>query len=45
MGKFLEKLGLKIQNLWCKFQCFWNWLVSKLLFSVSDCPNKLCSCK
>jgi len=45
MGKLLEKLGLKIQAGWCKFQCWWNWLVSKLLFNVAACPNKTCTCK
>jgi len=25
MGKFLEKVGLKFQKIWCKFQCWWNW--------------------
>ena len=24
MGKFLVKLGLKIQAWWCLFQCYWN---------------------
>jgi len=24
MGKFLVKLGLKIQALWCLFECWWN---------------------
>lgn len=45
MGKLLVKVGLKLQQLWCKFQCGWNWLVAKMLFSVKDCPNKLCTCK
>ena len=45
MGKLLVKLGLKIQQLWCKFKCGWNWLVSKLMFSVENCPYKLCKCK
>jgi len=26
MGKFLVKIGYKIQELWCRFQCWWNWL-------------------
>ena len=30
MGKFLVKLGLKIQAWWCLFECSWNRLVSKL---------------
>lgn len=45
MGKFLVKLGLKIQALWSKFQCKWNWLVSKIMFNTDSCPNKLCTCK
>jgi hypothetical protein len=45
MGKFLVKLGLKIQALWCKFQCKWNWLVSKIMFDTDSCPNKICTCK
>lgn len=45
MGKLLVKLGLKVQELWSKFQCSWNKLVSKLLFKTSDCPYKLCTCK
>jgi hypothetical protein len=44
MGKLLVKLGLWIQRLECKFQCSWNWLISKLLFKVDTCPNKLCTC-
>ena len=45
MGKWLVKIGLKIQNLWCRFQCSWNWLLSKLSFNVNDCPYKMCECK
>jgi hypothetical protein len=45
MGKLLEKLGLKMQEGWKKFQCFWNCIVSKLMFNVESCPNKLCTCK
>ena len=45
MGKLLEKLGLKLQAWWCKFQCCWNWVVSKLLFNVAACPHKPCTCK
>ena len=33
-----------MKAMWCKFQCGWNWLLSKLLFDVSSCPYKLCSC-
>jgi len=45
MGKLFVKIGLWMQGVWCKFQCKWNWLVSKLLFDVEACPNKLCTCK
>jgi len=45
MGKFLVKIGLKVQAAWCKFQCWWNWLVTRLLFKVDKCPYKLCQCK
>ncbi len=45
MGKFFIKLGLWIQDMWCKFQCKWNWMIAKLLFDVSACPNKNCTCK
>lgn len=45
MGKLFVKIGLWMQSVWCKFQCWWNWLVSKLMFSVDYCPNKLCTCK
>ena len=44
MGKFLVKLGLKIQAWWCLFQCYWNKIVSKLMFDVEFCPHKLCKC-
>ena len=44
MGKLLVKLGLKVQDLWKKFQCLWNKGVSKIMFSPSDCPHKLCTC-
>lgn len=45
MGKLFVKIGLWMQEVWCKFQCQWNWIISKLMFSVSACPNKLCTCK
>ena len=45
MGRLLVKVGLWMQAMWCKFQCAWNYGVSKLLFSVNSCPNKLCTCK
>ena len=34
-----------IQSVWCKFQCWWNALLMKLMFEVDSCPNKLCKCK
>tara|TARA_R100001463_G_scaffold42546_5_gene89085 strand:- start:2514 stop:2750 length:237 start_codon:yes stop_codon:yes gene_type:complete len=44
MGKLLEKIGVKLQVWWCKFQCCWNWMVSKLLFNIGACPYKMCKC-
>ena len=45
MGKLLIWLGESISDLWCKLQCKWNWMMSKLMFNVDSCPNKLCTCK
>lgn len=45
MGKLLVKLGLWIQVVWCKFACFYNFLVSKLIIKVDTCSNQICSCK
>ena len=45
MGKLLVKIGLWIQNIWCKFQCKWNWMISKLIFNVKECPVAQCVCK
>ena len=28
-----------------KLKCAWNWVISKVMFSVDNCPNKLCTCK
>ena len=44
MGKLFVKLGIWIQNVWCKFQCKWNWLISKLIFNVDNCPVSQCVC-
>ena len=44
MGKILIWLGNKIVSLSRKLKCKWNWMISKLIFSVKDCPNKLCTC-
>ena len=33
-----------MRKLWCKFQCSWNWVFSKLMFEISQCPYKLCEC-
>jgi hypothetical protein len=45
MGKFLVKLGLWIQRIWCKFQCKWNSFMLSLSFkNIDKCPNKLCAC-
>ena len=45
MGKGLVWLGLKIQSLWKKLLCKWNWLVSKLIIDVKECPVAECLCK
>jgi hypothetical protein len=45
MGKMFVKLGIWIQNFWCKLKCKWNWLISKLIFSVDNCPVSQCLCK
>ena len=45
MGKLFVKIGLWIQKIWCKFQCKWNWLISKLIFNVDTCPVSQCVCK
>jgi len=45
MGKLLIWLGEAIVSLTCKFKCKWNWIMSKIMFSVESCPNKLCTCK
>ena len=44
MGKWLVKIGLKIQTWWSRVLCGWNNLVSKLLINVSNCPHKACIC-
>lgn len=45
MGKLLVKLGLWMQACWLKLMCKWNWLVSKLIVDVKDCPVAKCICK
>lgn len=45
MGKLLVKLGLWMQGVWCKFCCKWNWMISKLIVDVKDCPVAECVCK
>ncbi len=45
MGKLLVWLGEAIASLTCKFKCKWNWMMSKLIFNIASCPNKLCTCK
>jgi hypothetical protein len=45
MGKLFVRLGIWMQNVWCKFQCKWNWLISKLIFEVDQCPVSQCVCK
>ncbi len=45
MGKWLVKIGFKIQSWWKVLCCKWNWLVSKLIINVSECPVAECVCK
>ena len=45
MGKLLVKVGLWIQSTWIKLLCKWNWLVSKLIVNVNNCPVAECVCK
>ncbi len=45
MGKLFVKIGLWMQLEWGNFKCSWNTLVSKLMFKITICPNKLCNCK
>ena len=45
MGKLLLKLGLWVQHIWKKLMCKWNWLVSKLIVDIKDCPVAQCVCK
>ena len=45
MGKLLVKIGLWVQAYWRKSMCKWNWLVSKLIVNVNDCPVAKCVCK
>ncbi len=45
MGKLIVKLGLWIQHVWKKLMCKWNWLISKLIVDVKDCPVAQCVCK
>lgn len=45
MGKLFVKFGLWIQKNWHKLLCDWNWLVSKLIVNVKNCPVAECVCK
>ncbi len=46
MGKWLVKVGLKLQAWWKKFCCGYNRIVSLFLINVSDdCPYRICKCK
>ena len=46
MGKLLVKLGnMQCKLAGCKCCCKWNWLVSKLVINVKDCPVAECVCK
>jgi len=45
MGKLLIKLGYWVTKIWCKFACFYNSIVAKLIIKVDSCPNQICVCK
>ena len=45
MGKALIWLGNKIVVLTRAAKCKWNWLITKLMFNVINCPYKVCKCK
>ncbi len=45
MGKWLVKVGLWMQQAWKKLLCKWNWLISKLIVEVDECPVAQCMCK
>ena len=45
MGKWLVKIGIKLQAWWKKLCCKWNWLISKLIIDINECPVAKCICK
>ena len=45
MGKLLVKLGTWISKAWCKYCCFYNSVVAKLIIKVDNCPNQICQCQ
>ena len=45
MGKLLVKVGMWISKMWCKLLCKWNWLLSKMIVNVNECPVAQCVCK
>ncbi len=45
MGKLFVKIGMWMQAVWCKLLCKWNWLISKLIVDVKECPVAQCMCK
>jgi len=45
MGKLLVKLGMWISAMWCKYCCFYNSAIAKLIIKVDNCPNQICACK
>ncbi len=45
MGKLLVWLGNEISSLTCKLKCKWNWLLDKITFNVTSCPQNICTCK
>mgnify|MGYP003667506756 FL=1 len=45
MGKLLVKFGTWVSKIWCKYCCFHNSIVAKLIFKVESCPNQMCACK
>ena len=52
LGEYLKGTDFKeinntisIQKAWKKLLCKWNWLVSKLIVDVQECPVAQCVCK
>lgn len=34
-----------LTNVSCNIVCKWNWLISKLIIDIKDCPVAQCVCK